>query len=99
LITNETGITKFVREQNWFEDIDRPFRKTVRSIDLTWADVRIVAEGYEPVEQMSLYDARRAKNEWLAERHLQRVELGLSMKKQDGKKGRLPDLVFPKDRR
>jgi hypothetical protein len=84
LITNEMGTATFIREHNTFEDIERPFRKTVRSIDLTWAAMRIVAEGYESVEQMSLYDARRTKNEWVSKRRLQRVELLLSLKKRSG---------------
>ena len=58
LNTNKDDKAMYVRDSNKFEEVIRPFRKTVTLIDLTWAILDLNADGYDPIQKMWLHDAK-----------------------------------------
>src|SRR5262245_20807121 len=48
LVTDDQGLTRLRRKDLMFDDVVRPFRKTVSEIPRTWCSLSIHAEGYEP---------------------------------------------------
>src|SRR5262249_37509453 len=81
LMTDDEGRARFVHENNWCEDVIRPFRKTVTLIELTWASVNVSATGYSPVEQMWLHTAKYDNKGYFSKVGVQRVEFNVPLNK------------------
>lgn len=84
LVTDANGRTKFVHENNSCEDVIRPFRRTVTSIDLTWAVADVSATGYNPVEKLWLHTAKYENKGYLTKDRIQRIEFSVPLGKRTG---------------
>lgn len=94
LLTDEHGRAKFIREDNSCEDVSRPLRKTVTSIDLTWGSISATAEGYKPMANVDLYSAKPLDMGFSTKDHFQRVELHIPLELEVKHKGGLLNPIF-----
>ena len=80
LATDDEGRARFLQEHNSCEDIVRPFRRTITLIDLTWATVDVSADGYCPIQQLWLHDAKYEKKRYLSESNTHELEFPVQLR-------------------